>query len=102
MEEHFRAKKEKEEEERKKLHAESLAAVKKKALKTAEDNKMESYAERLARLGRDNLWYEFVRSTVYMICEDKRVWYGMGGKNIIEQHHTELIKDMESDRMDSL
>ena len=55
MEEHFRAKKEKEEEERKKLHAESLAAVKKKALKTAEDNKMESYAERLARLGRDNL-----------------------------------------------
>ena len=22
-----------------------------------------------------------------MICEDKRVWYGMGRKNIIEQHH---------------
>ena len=25
--------------------------------------------------------------SVYDICEDKRVWYGMGRKNIIEQHH---------------
>ena len=33
----------------------NLTTFKKKALKTAEDNKMESYAERLARLGRDNL-----------------------------------------------
>lgn len=55
MEKYFRAKLEKEKEERRRLHEESLAAVKDKVIKTAEENKMESYADRLARLGRDNV-----------------------------------------------
>ena len=54
MEKYFQTKLERRR-ERQRLHAESLAAVKNKVLKTTEENKMESYAERLARLGRNNL-----------------------------------------------
>ena len=36
---------------------------------------------------QEGITYDTNSYEVYMICEDKRVWYGMGRKNIIEQHH---------------
>ena len=50
---------------------------------------------------QEGITYDTNSYEVYMICEDKRVWYGME-KKILQNNTTELIKDMENDRMDSL